>query len=86
MHQDRRSYVLCFNFNQRKQMKKLTALMLVLALNLGSIVHAAEGDMTKEQYIEKAVASGMDSEQAETKFADLDKNKDGVLSANEQEK
>lgn len=76
----------CFNFNQRKQMKKLTALMLVLALNLGSIVHAAEGDMTKEQYIEKAVASGMDSEQAETKFADLDKNKDGVLSANEQEK
>ena len=86
MDQDRRSYVLCFNFNQRKQMKKLTALMLVLALNLGSIVHAAEGDMTKEQYIEKAVASGMDSEQAETKFADLDKNKDGVLSADEQEK
>lgn len=76
----------CFNFNQRKQMKKLTALMLVLALNLGSIVHAAEGDMTKEQYIEKAVASGMDSEQAETKFADLDKNKDGVLSTDEQEK
>ena len=86
MHQDQRSYVLCFNFNQRKQMKKLTALMLVLALNLGSIVHAAEGDMTKEQYIEKAVASGMESEQAETKFADLDKNKDGVLSINEQEK
>lgn len=86
MDQDQRSYVPCFNFNQRKQMKKLTALMLVLALNLGSIVHAAEGDMTKEQYIEKAVASGMDSEQAETKFADLDKNKDGVLSANEQEK
>lgn len=78
--------MLCFNFNQRKQMKKLTALMLVLALNLGSIVHAAEGDMTKEQYIEKAVASGMDSEQAETKFADLDKNKDGVLSTDEQEK
>jgi hypothetical protein len=67
-------------------MKKLTALMLVLALNLGSIVHAAEGDMTKEQYIEKAVASGMNSEQAETKFADLDKNKDGVLSTDEQEK
>ena len=86
MDQDQRSYVLCFNFNQRKQMKKLTALMLVLALNLGSIVHAAEGDMTKEQYIEKAVASGMDSEQAETKFADLDKNKDGVLSTDEQEK
>ena len=66
-------------------MKKLTALMLVLALNLGSISYASE-EMTKEQYIEKAVASGMDSEQAETKFADLDKNKDGVLSANEQEK
>ena len=65
---------------KENKMKKLTALMLVLALNLGSIVHAAEGDMTKEQYIEKAVASGMDTEQAETKFADLDKNKDGVLS------
>jgi hypothetical protein len=64
-------------------MKKLTALMLVLALNLGSISYAAE-EMTKEQYIEKAVASGMDSGQAEAKFAELDKDKDGKLSAEEQ--
>ena len=64
-------------------MKKMTALMLVLALNLGSIAYAAE-EISKYQYIEKAVASGIDSSAAEDKFSELDKNQDGKLSADEQ--
>ena len=64
-------------------MKKMTALMLILALNLGSIAYAAE-EISKDQYIEKAVASVIDSSAAEDKFSELDKDQDGKLSADEQ--
>ncbi len=83
MNQDPKLNLSCFNLNKEKQMKKMTALMLVLALNLGSIAYAAE-EISKDQYIEKAVASGMDSGAAEDKFSELDKDQDGKLSTDEQ--
>jgi len=66
--------------------KILSTLVIMMTLSLNSAFAGAhsKGDISKEQYIEKAVSEGKDPAEAEKTFDGLDKNEDGVLSSDEQ--
>ena len=66
--------------------KILSTLVIMMTLSLNSAYAGAHstGDVSKEQYIEKAVSEGQDPVKAESTFDGLDMNKDGVLSSDEQ--
>lgn len=66
--------------------KIISALVIMMSLSLNSAFAAAhsKGDLSKEQYIAKAVSEGKDAAEAEKTFDGLDANKDGVLSSSEQ--
>ncbi len=59
-------------------------IMMTLSLNSAYVGAHSKGDVSKEQYIEKAVSEGKDAAEAEKTFDSLDANKDGVLSSTEQ--